>query len=143
MVKELTVDIKIKLGMLTFPSIPIFNYQKTLAQEVKENSMTRKECLSLLEQMLMIRTLEEMLVQISSGLYKPLPNYAYVEPTHLSIGQEAASAGSISAIGLNDYIISSHRGHGDAMAKGYSVIKNMDDESLRNLIIKRKNTLKQ
>ena len=141
MVKELMLNIKIKPENLTFPNIPIFIYQKTLLQEVEENDITRKECLSLLEQMLMIRTLEEMLVQINSGLYKPLPNYAYVGPTHLSIGQEATSAGSISAIGLNDYITSSHRGHGDAMAKGYNVIKNMDDESLRNLVIKRKKYL--
>jgi len=37
---------------------------------------------------------------------------------HLSIGQEAVSAGVMSALGPTDTIASTHRGHGHAIAKG-------------------------
>lgn len=40
---------------------------------------------------------------------------------HISIGQEATSVGSCSALGPDDYMISTHRGHGDTLAKGVSV----------------------
>jgi acetoin:2,6-dichlorophenolindophenol oxidoreductase subunit alpha len=37
---------------------------------------------------------------------------------HASIGQEASAVGSISALKPNDYILSTHRGHGHCLAKG-------------------------
>jgi acetoin:2,6-dichlorophenolindophenol oxidoreductase subunit alpha len=37
---------------------------------------------------------------------------------HLYIGEEATAVGSIYAIGKNDYITSTHRGHGHCIAKG-------------------------
>ena len=37
---------------------------------------------------------------------------------HLYIGQEAIAAGACAAIGEDDYITSTHRGHGHAIAKG-------------------------
>jgi pyruvate dehydrogenase E1 component alpha subunit len=37
---------------------------------------------------------------------------------HLSIGQEAAAVGSIGALAPDDYILSTHRGHGHCIAKG-------------------------
>lgn len=40
---------------------------------------------------------------------------------HLYIGEEAIAVGAISAIRLNDYIVSTHRGHGHAVAKGHDV----------------------
>jgi pyruvate dehydrogenase E1 component alpha subunit len=40
---------------------------------------------------------------------------------HLSIGQEAVSAGVMSALGPDDTIASTHRGHGHAIAKGLSL----------------------
>ena len=38
--------------------------------------------------------------------------------THLCIGQEAVSAGVISQLRRDDYIVSTHRGHGHMLAKG-------------------------
>ena len=38
--------------------------------------------------------------------------------THLSIGEEATAAGSIAALRSDDYITSTHRGHGHCIAKG-------------------------
>jgi TPP-dependent pyruvate/acetoin dehydrogenase alpha subunit len=37
---------------------------------------------------------------------------------HLSIGQEASAVGAISALSPDDYILSTHRGHGHCIAKG-------------------------
>jgi len=134
MVKEIRLIFECKHFDLKLKSIPVCSYQKSINEEIRQSGLSRKEALELLEQMYMIRALEDMLAQISRGLYKPLPKFSYVGPTHLSIGQEATSAGAISAISPSDYITSSHRGHGDAMARGYSVIKSMDDNSLLALI---------
>lgn len=38
--------------------------------------------------------------------------------THLYIGQEAVAAGVCAHLGENDYITSTHRGHGHVIAKG-------------------------
>jgi TPP-dependent pyruvate/acetoin dehydrogenase alpha subunit len=40
---------------------------------------------------------------------------------HLSIGQEASSVGSITALGPDDLIIHHHRGHGHTIAKGADI----------------------
>jgi acetoin:2,6-dichlorophenolindophenol oxidoreductase subunit alpha len=37
---------------------------------------------------------------------------------HLSIGQEASAVGSVAALNPDDYILSTHRGHGHCIAKG-------------------------
>jgi TPP-dependent pyruvate/acetoin dehydrogenase alpha subunit len=37
---------------------------------------------------------------------------------HLSIGQEAVPTGVCANLGIHDYILSTHRGHGDCLAKG-------------------------
>lgn len=137
MVKDLELKSEVKQGKITFTSIPVFKYDRYLQKEIDEGVLSRKKCLELLEQMLMIRAFEEMLVELISGKYSPLPEYKYVGPTHLSIGQEAVSSGAIAAIGLEDYITSSHRGHGDSMAKGYWAVKYMKDEDLKEFLAKR------
>ena len=40
---------------------------------------------------------------------------------HMSVGQEATSVGVCSALREDDYITTTHRGHGDVLAKGVSV----------------------
>jgi len=141
MVKEIKSTFECKKSSLKFKEIPVCSYQKSIDDEIKEGVITRKEALELLEQMYMIRELENMLVEIKAGIYKALPDFNYVGPTHLSIGQEATAAGSISSIGIDDYITSSHRGHGDAMAKGYNMIKLIDDEDLLKLLKSREKYL--
>jgi len=142
MVKEIQVTVEIKPSKLRFPEIPMFQYRRSLQSEIDKGNLTRKGCLELLEQMFAIRTFEEMIAEIVAGIYAPLPKFKYVGPTHISIGQEATSTGSIYALGKEDYITSSHRGHGDAIAKGYSVIKQMSDAELRELLSKRERYLR-
>lgn len=40
---------------------------------------------------------------------------------HISIGQEGTAVGACSALRIDDYMASTHRGHGDTLAKGVSL----------------------
>ena len=40
---------------------------------------------------------------------------------HLSVGQEAVSVGACAALKENDCVLTTHRGHGDLLAKGADV----------------------
>ncbi len=108
-----------------------FAYTGDLATELAAGGVTRSDALDLLDDMLAIRELEEMIVRLRSGGYDALPGYDYRGPTHVSIGQEGAAVGGASALRSDDQITSSHRGHGDAVAKGYAAIRRMTIEQLR------------
>src|SRR3979411_3284198 len=41
--------------------------------------------------------------------------------THLSMGEEATAAGALAALRTDDYITSTHRGHGHCIAKGADI----------------------
>ena len=73
-------------------------------------SLRKKLTHKLLRQMVLIRAFEEQAEQ------------SYMEgkvhgTMHLSIGQEASAVGSISTLNPDDYILSTHRGHGHCIAK--------------------------
>ena len=129
-VKEITSRYSSAKGQIAAPQIALFSYQSTLQDEIDAGRVTKKLCLNLFEQMLMVRYIEEMIVEIIAGVYAPLPKFSYIGPTHLSIGQEATAVGAVAGINPDDYITSSHRGHGDAMAKGVSAIRGASDDAL-------------
>jgi len=108
-----------------------FAYTGDLATEVRDEGISAAEAIELLDDMLAIRELEEMIVRLRSGGYDVLPGYDYRGPTHVSIGQEGTAVGASSALRPDDNITSSHRGHGDAIAKGFAAIRRMSDEQLR------------
>jgi 2-oxoisovalerate dehydrogenase E1 component len=108
-----------------------FAYDGDLASEMAAGTLAGPDALALLDDMLAIRELEEMIVRLRSGGYDPLPGYDYRGPTHVSIGQEASPVGACSVLRPDDNITSSHRGHGDAIAKGFAAIRTMSDEALR------------
>jgi pyruvate dehydrogenase E1 component alpha subunit len=65
----------------------------------------------LLRQMYTIRAFEEMAEQLYA--------MGKIHGTmHLSIGMEASAVGAIAALGPDDLILSTHRGHGHCIAKG-------------------------
>lgn len=134
MVREKEIRFRYKPGKIDFHSIPVFSYQKSLSQEIKSGNIKASDALSLIEDMLIIRAFEEMVVEIKAGVYSPLPGFDFKGPTHLSIGQEATACGAISALSEEDYITSSHRGHGDALSKGYFFIKSLDKKGLQNFL---------
>jgi len=108
-----------------------FAFDGDVASELASGRLAASEALDLLDDMLAIRELEEMIVRLRSGGYDPLPGYDYRGPTHVSIGQEATAVGAAAALRADDAITSSHRGHGDAIAKGFAAIRRMDDGQLR------------
>jgi 2-oxoisovalerate dehydrogenase E1 component len=113
------------------PAVKGFTYAGDLASELREGRLTAVAAVELLDDMLAIRELEEMIVRLRSGGYEPLSGYAYRGPTHVSIGQEGTAVGASSVLWPTDRITSSHRGHGDAIAKGFSAIRQMSDEQLK------------
>ena len=115
-------------------SIPAFRFQGNLKSELAAERIDGATATGLLEDMLMIRELEEMIVTVRSGAYEPLTGFNYRGPTHVSIGQEGASVGACSALILKDHITSTHRGHGDSLARGCCALREMPDELLRKRV---------
>ncbi|HEU4477665.1 MAG TPA: pyruvate dehydrogenase (acetyl-transferring) E1 component subunit alpha [Pyrinomonadaceae bacterium] len=72
-----------------------------------------KTLIELLRQMLLIRRFEEKSAEAYS--IGKIGGFC-----HLYIGQEAVAVGSISAIRRDDYVLTSYRDHGQAIAKGMS-----------------------
>jgi 2-oxoisovalerate dehydrogenase E1 component len=112
-------------------SIAGFAYAGDVVSEIAAGTLTAVEALELLDDMLAIRELEEMIVRLRSGGYDALPGYDYRGPTHVSIGQEGTAVGASVALRPDDSVTSSHRGHGDAVAKGFAAIRRMTDDQLR------------
>src|SRR6266513_2469107 len=77
-------------------------------------SEKRELWLSMYEQMLKIRVFDEHVNQLYVSA--KMPGIA-----HLYIGQEAVAVGVCAALRRDDYITSTHRGHGHCLAKGASV----------------------
>ena len=74
-------------------------------------AIPKEELLQMYEQMLRIRIFEEQVNELyTSG---KMPGLA-----HLYIGEEAVAVGVCRALRRDDYITSTHRGHGHCLAKG-------------------------
>jgi acetoin:2,6-dichlorophenolindophenol oxidoreductase subunit alpha len=71
----------------------------------------RKVLLKLYETMVRIRTFEQRAEQLF--LEKKIPGFI-----HLYVGEEAIAAGVITQLRDDDYLTSTHRGHGHMLAKG-------------------------
>lgn len=120
-------------GQITLQPIPRFQYHGDMEREVAEG-MSKEEALHLLDHMLHIRFFEEMIVKLKNKKFKPLVDYKFIGATHLSIGQEAVAVGAIGAINADDYITSSHRGHGHSIAKGAFALEKRSVEQLAEFI---------
>jgi 2-oxoisovalerate dehydrogenase E1 component len=114
--------------------IQAYTYRKGLKDELKAKTIGRQEAIDLLEDMLAIREFEEMIVKLRSGAYESCKGYEYRGPTHVSIGQEGASVGGIAGLAPDDYITSTHRGHGDSIAKGCAAVRAMHVDGLRRRV---------
>ena len=74
--------------------------------------------IALLKTMIRIRAFEERVRDLFAA--GRLPGFV-----HLSIGQEAVAAGACGALRSDDYVLSTHRGHGHLVAKGADTSKMM------------------
>src|SRR5206468_626476 len=86
------------------------------ASKKSSPTLSRDQALHFYRQMLKIRLFEEQVNQLYLGA--KMPGLA-----HLYIGQEAVAVGVCEALRRDDYITSTHRGHGHCLAKGASVDK--------------------
>ena len=77
-------------------------------------SLTREDKMEMLYKMMLIRGFEEKVEELFSL------NLIHGS-THLYIGQEATAVGACRALNKDDYITSTHRGHGHCIAKGGDV----------------------
>jgi TPP-dependent pyruvate/acetoin dehydrogenase alpha subunit len=76
-----------------------------------KDNISKKLKISFLEKMYTIRRFEEKVRELFSlGLIRG--------STHVYIGEEAVAIGACSALRKDDYIVSTHRGHGHCIAKG-------------------------
>ncbi len=85
-----------------------------MAEILSSDGLTTREAAfasDLLRTMIRIRVLEEGIEK--HFLAGEIPGFA-----HLSIGQEAVAAGTCAALRRDDFIASTHRGHGHTLAKG-------------------------
>ena len=73
--------------------------------------ITNNEKIYLLQTMIRIRIFEENVERLFFN--KKIPGFV-----HLYIGEEAIAAGMMANLKIDDYITSTHRGHGHAIAKG-------------------------
>jgi len=83
------------------------------AQPVPPVGLGKKDLLHLYRQMALVRRFE----QTAQAMYRnaELPGFL-----HLYIGQEATAVGVMAHLRRDDWITSTHRGHGHALAKGVS-----------------------
>jgi len=85
-----------------------------LSTETVASSLSSDQLLAAYRKMRTIREFEERLhVEIQTG---EIPGF-----THLYSGQEAIAVGVCAHLGVTDYIVSTHRGHGHCIAKGCDV----------------------
>jgi TPP-dependent pyruvate/acetoin dehydrogenase alpha subunit len=73
--------------------------------------LSKKEMLDLFKKMLLVRAFEEKAGELFQQ--NLIPGFI-----HLSIGEEASSVGTCSVLRRDDYVASTHRGHGHLIAKG-------------------------
>jgi 2-oxoisovalerate dehydrogenase E1 component len=117
--------------MIDCGEIPAYRYVGGIKSELNSKRLTAAEAGAILEDMLIIREFEEMIVKLRSGAYEPIRNYDYRGPTHVSVGQEGTAVGACSALRMTDNITSTHRGHGESLAKGTAAIRSMSEDQLR------------
>jgi 2-oxoisovalerate dehydrogenase E1 component len=113
-----------------------YQYRGDLRAELDAKRIAPEGARNLLEDMLVVREVEEMIVKLRSGAYEPIRGYDYRGPTHVSVGQEGTSVGACHALQLGDRITSTHRGHGDSVAIGCAAIRALPDEALRRRVPK-------
>ncbi|MFO8001762.1 MAG: thiamine pyrophosphate-dependent enzyme, partial [Marinilabilia sp.] len=107
-------------------------YNKTIEDEKKNYS--KEDFLRIYHDMALIREFENMLNLIkTTGGYKGV-EYNHPGPAHLSMGQEAAAVGMAYHLTTDDFILGSHRSHGEILAKGLSAIHKLDDEALEKVM---------
>jgi len=121
-----------KAGNITFGSIPVNQYNKSIADE--KGNFTTDDFIRIYRDMVIIREFENMINDIKiKNEYRGV-QYNHPGPAHLSMGQEAAAVGMAYNLTVDDFIFGSHRSHGEILAKGLSAIHQLSDDKLMQVM---------
>ncbi len=134
MPKSLVVDPKDvrKSTKLKIKDIPVNQYQPDFEKEKKKYGVDGLK--NIYYQMLLIREFETMLDSIKKqGNYEGI-EYNHRGPAHLSMGQESAAVGQCTVLDTEDMIFGSHRSHGEILAKCFSAVEKLDDDTLMEIM---------
>jgi len=82
-----------------------------MAEKTAGNEVQAAECRGHLRKMMMIRAFEDKVFEL-------LARDVLKGASHVYAGEEAVAVGACAAIGPEDYITSTHRGHGHCVARG-------------------------
>ncbi|MCK4803448.1 MAG: dehydrogenase E1 component subunit alpha/beta [Spirochaetes bacterium] len=134
--REISILPEFTRGEISFENIPLFHYGTTLGEQLNK-TVSEIEAVRLLESMLYIREFEEMIIKLKGRKFVPYEGFQFIGATHLSIGQEAVAAGTMSSLNTDDYITSTHRGHGHSIAKVLFRIYSMNKKELITFLDKR------
>ena len=119
-------------GKISFKSIPVNAYNKTIKDERKRYS--DDDLVRIYRDITVLREFESMLNQIKTqGLYNGIET-TYPGPAHLSIGQEAAAVGQAYLLDQNDFSFGSHRSHSEILAKALSCIHKLSEQELMTIM---------
>jgi 2-oxoisovalerate dehydrogenase E1 component len=121
-----------KPGQITFGTIPVNQYNKSIEDEKK--NFSNDDFIRIYRDMVIIREFENMLNEIKiKNEYRGI-SYNHPGPAHLSMGQEASAVGMAYNLNVEDYIFGSHRSHGEILAKGLSAINKLTDKALNKIM---------
>ena len=123
-----------KAGEITFKSIPVNQYGKTVSEELASKNFTNEDLKRIYFDMAVIREFETMLHLVkTTGSYQDI-EYDNPGPAHLSAGQEAAAVGMAYMLDTDDFIFGSHRSHGEILAKGLRAIQTLPENELKKIM---------
>lgn len=117
-----------------YSGIPIYRYTPTLKEALNQKLIDETSVKRMLEAMIVQRTFEEMVRDLDSKRFIPFDGYEFRGTAHLSVGQEATAVGAMAALSKEDYITSTHRGHGHCLNKGLFALYQMNEAELERFM---------
>ncbi|RME82763.1 MAG: dehydrogenase [Caldilineae bacterium] len=121
-----------KPGVIRGPEIPVNAYVSDPKKEAEKYGT--EALVRMYRDMVFIREFETMLDKIKKeGAWQGI-SYTHKGPAHLSIGQEAAVVGQAFHLTPDDFIFGSHRSHGEILAKSFSAISKLDEQTLLEIM---------
>lgn len=123
-------------GKIEFPAMDCNAYSATPEEEKK--TYEKSDFAEMYRQMRTIRAFERALDELKKTgtahfTLRGAPaevNYRYEGPLHLCVGQEATAVGANFLLTKDDFLLGTHRNHGEVIAKGYTAIYRADGEEL-------------